>query len=215
MSHNESFVYKSFAMNQTPNNAQWTWLLPFLNSFSIGLDLIFFLFQILRSEIMRITMPWCCCADAGHARLAAEKQPDHRESVDGGRIIDPFHPMSVIWRPTTWPQEQRHVSRSRFQISENLVLVVIEERWPSSSNFLKTVFVFCSSLLFVTCLLLRFDERSTRLIDIMFWNETVAAKVRNLHDYQLRLLNSSVSPPSGHDVANTLKYFSQMLLGNG
>ncbi|XP_057379206.1 protein unc-79 homolog [Daphnia carinata] len=42
---------------------------------------------------------------------------------------------------------------------------------------------------------------------------TFAAKVRNLHDYQLRLLNSSVSPPSGHDVANTLKYFSQMLLG--
>ena len=37
--------------------------------------------------------------------------------------------------------------------------------------------------------------------------------MRNLHDYQLRLLNSSVSPPSGHDVANTLKYFSQMLLG--
>ena len=34
-----------------------------------------------------------------------------------------------------------------------------------------------------------------------------------MHDYQLRLLNSSVSPPSGHDVANTLKYFSQMLLG--
>ena len=42
---------------------------------------------------------------------------------------------------------------------------------------------------------------------------TVAAKVRNLHDYQLRLLNNSVSPPSGHDVANTLKYFSQTLLG--
>lgn len=42
---------------------------------------------------------------------------------------------------------------------------------------------------------------------------TVAAKVRNLHDYQLRLLNSSVSPPSGNDVANTLKYFSQTLLG--
>lgn len=42
---------------------------------------------------------------------------------------------------------------------------------------------------------------------------TVAAKVRNLHDYQLRLLNNSISPPSGHDVANTLKYFSQTLLG--
>lgn len=37
--------------------------------------------------------------------------------------------------------------------------------------------------------------------------------MRNLHDYQLRLLNNSVSLPSGHDVANTLKYFSQTLLG--
>jgi len=41
----------------------------------------------------------------------------------------------------------------------------------------------------------------------------VAAKVRNLHDYQLRLLNNATSPPSGNDVANTLKYFSQTLLG--
>lgn len=46
------------------------------------------------------------------------------------------------------------------------------------------------------------------------FSATVAAKVRNLHDYQLRLLNSSVSPPSGNDIANTLKYFSQTLLGN-
>ena len=37
--------------------------------------------------------------------------------------------------------------------------------------------------------------------------------MRNLHDYQLRLLNNATSPPSGNDVANTLKYFSQTLLG--
>ncbi|KAJ9597430.1 hypothetical protein L9F63_011724, partial [Diploptera punctata] len=38
------------------------------------------------------------------------------------------------------------------------------------------------------------------------------AKIRNLHDYQLRLLHNIMPVPSGGDVANTLKYFSQMLL---
>ncbi|XP_069685618.1 protein unc-79 homolog isoform X4 [Periplaneta americana] len=38
------------------------------------------------------------------------------------------------------------------------------------------------------------------------------AKIRNLHDYQLRLLHNIMPVPSGVDVANTLKYFSQMLL---
>ena len=46
-----------------------------------------------------------------------------------------------------------------------------------------------------------------------YWTFQVAAKVRNLHDYQLRLMNNAASPPSGNDVANTLKYFSQTLLG--
>ncbi|KAK3873356.1 hypothetical protein Pcinc_021643 [Petrolisthes cinctipes] len=39
------------------------------------------------------------------------------------------------------------------------------------------------------------------------------AKVRNLTDYHLRLLHGVVPPPSGLDIANTLKYFSQTLLG--
>ncbi|XP_071543773.1 protein unc-79 homolog isoform X4 [Panulirus ornatus] len=39
------------------------------------------------------------------------------------------------------------------------------------------------------------------------------AKIRNLNDYHLRLLHAVVPPPSGLDVANTLKYFSQTLLG--
>nr|CAD7392026.1 unnamed protein product [Timema cristinae] len=38
------------------------------------------------------------------------------------------------------------------------------------------------------------------------------AKIRNLHDYQLRLLHGIMPVPSGLDVANTLKYFSQTLL---
>ncbi|XP_068085270.1 protein unc-79 homolog [Anabrus simplex] len=38
------------------------------------------------------------------------------------------------------------------------------------------------------------------------------AKIRNLHDYQLRLLHGIMPVPSGVDIANTLKYFSQALL---
>ncbi|KAK8720177.1 hypothetical protein OTU49_013532, partial [Cherax quadricarinatus] len=39
------------------------------------------------------------------------------------------------------------------------------------------------------------------------------AKIRNLSDYHLRLLHAVVPAPSGLDIANTLKYFSQTLLG--
>ncbi|XP_024081973.1 protein unc-79 homolog isoform X2 [Cimex lectularius] len=39
-----------------------------------------------------------------------------------------------------------------------------------------------------------------------------AAKIRNLHDYHLRLLHNVVPLPTGTDVANTIKYFSQTLL---
>ncbi|GLH04892.1 Uncharacterized protein GBIM_10519 [Gryllus bimaculatus] len=38
------------------------------------------------------------------------------------------------------------------------------------------------------------------------------AKIRNLHDYQLRLLHGIMPIPSGVDIANTLKHFSQTLL---
>lgn len=41
---------------------------------------------------------------------------------------------------------------------------------------------------------------------------TVQAKLRSLHDYHLRLLHNSIPVPSGIDIANTVKYFSQTLL---
>ncbi|KAJ8981493.1 hypothetical protein NQ317_007019 [Molorchus minor] len=41
---------------------------------------------------------------------------------------------------------------------------------------------------------------------------TVTAKIRSLYDYQLRLMQGVMPPPSGVDIANTIKYFSQTLL---
>ena len=41
----------------------------------------------------------------------------------------------------------------------------------------------------------------------------VAAKVRNLHEFHLRLYVTSTSPPTGQEISNTLKFFSQTLLG--
>ncbi|CAH2007924.1 unnamed protein product [Acanthoscelides obtectus] len=38
------------------------------------------------------------------------------------------------------------------------------------------------------------------------------AKIRSLYDYQLRLMQGVMPPPSGVDIANTIKYFSQTLL---
>ncbi|XP_030755941.1 protein unc-79 homolog [Sitophilus oryzae] len=38
------------------------------------------------------------------------------------------------------------------------------------------------------------------------------AKIRNLYDYQLRLMQGILPLPSGVDIANTIKYFSQTLL---
>jgi hypothetical protein len=40
----------------------------------------------------------------------------------------------------------------------------------------------------------------------------VQAKLRSLHDFHQRLLHNSVPLPSGVDIANTIKYFSQTLL---
>ncbi|XP_017778696.1 PREDICTED: protein unc-79 homolog [Nicrophorus vespilloides] len=37
-------------------------------------------------------------------------------------------------------------------------------------------------------------------------------KIRNLYDFQLRLMQGVMPPPSGVDIANTIKYFSQTLL---
>lgn len=123
--------------------------------------------------------------ERGTAR-ARSKTPGARSGVCE-TIIDPFHPMSVIWLLTTWPREQRHVS------------------FREKAKMFKS---FNANSVFIWPLIYR------SAIDLFqYFSQTVAAKVRNLHDYQLRLLNSSVSPPSGHDVANTLKYFSQMLLG--
>ncbi|XP_045481676.1 protein unc-79 homolog isoform X1 [Harmonia axyridis] len=38
------------------------------------------------------------------------------------------------------------------------------------------------------------------------------AKIRSLYDYHLRLMQGVMPPPSGVDIANTVKYFSQTLL---
>ena len=44
------------------------------------------------------------------------------------------------------------------------------------------------------------------------FNVSVTAKIRNLKDYHYRMINSVSPVPSGVDIANTLKYFSQSLL---
>lgn len=40
----------------------------------------------------------------------------------------------------------------------------------------------------------------------------VASKIRNLNDYQLRLQHGVLPTPSGIDIANAIKWFSQTLL---
>lgn len=40
----------------------------------------------------------------------------------------------------------------------------------------------------------------------------VTAKIRSLYDCQLRLMHNIQPLPSGTDIANTVKYFSQTLL---
>ena len=39
------------------------------------------------------------------------------------------------------------------------------------------------------------------------------AKIKNLNEIQLRLMQNSVPLPQGHEIANSLKYFSTTLLG--
>jgi hypothetical protein len=56
------------------------------------------------------------------------------------------------------------------------------------------------------------EEAELNYINNALFNFSVAARIRNLHDYQLRLLHNIMPVPSGVDVANTLKYFSQTLL---
>ncbi|CAG4990784.1 unnamed protein product [Parnassius apollo] len=43
-------------------------------------------------------------------------------------------------------------------------------------------------------------------------NQKVTAKIRSLYDFQLRLMHNIPPLPSGVDIANTVKYFSQTLL---
>lgn len=52
-------------------------------------------------------------------------------------------------------------------------------------------------------------HRSCTLIDSSL---SVSLKLTSLHDYYQRLLHGSQPVPSGLDMANTLKFFSQMLL---
>lgn len=49
---------------------------------------------------------------------------------------------------------------------------------------------------------------------LLFINSSlsVSLKLTSLHDYYQRLLHGSQPVPSGLDMANTLKFFSQMLL---
>lgn len=44
-----------------------------------------------------------------------------------------------------------------------------------------------------------------------FFKIIVQAKLRSLHEYH-RLLSNQMPAPSGSDIANTIKYFSQTLL---
>lgn len=48
------------------------------------------------------------------------------------------------------------------------------------------------------------------LVDVLI--DTVQAKLRSLHEFHQRLLHNTVPLPSGVDIANTIKYFSQTLL---
>ena len=43
--------------------------------------------------------------------------------------------------------------------------------------------------------------------------QAFTAKIKNLQELQLRLVSGSVPQPQGHEVANSLKYFSATLLG--
>lgn len=56
-----------------------------------------------------------------------------------------------------------------------------------------------------------FVNASPRFL-IYFVEISVQAKLRSLHDFHQRLLHNSVPLPSGVDIANTIKYFSQTLL---
>lgn len=57
---------------------------------------------------------------------------------------------------------------------------------------------------------LTFSFSSTRIYNSYFF--PVQAKLRCLHDYHLRLLHNVLPAPSGIDIANTIKYFSQTFL---
>ena len=43
--------------------------------------------------------------------------------------------------------------------------------------------------------------------------QAFTAKIKNLQELQFRLISGSVPQPQGHEVANSLKYFSATLLG--
>ena len=41
----------------------------------------------------------------------------------------------------------------------------------------------------------------------------VTAKIRNIHDYHIRIQHGTPPLPSAVDITNTIKYFHQVLLG--
>ena len=93
---------------------------------------------------------------------------------------------------------QRSLYRHHRVVHESIWRLSDERKtWPHALQRVSLIYFFFFKLKLIT----------------FYWTFQVAAKVRNLHDYQLRLMNNAASPPSGNDVANTLKYFSQTLLG--
>jgi hypothetical protein len=47
---------------------------------------------------------------------------------------------------------------------------------------------------------------------VFFFDSTVQAKLRSLHEYHQRLLHNTLPAPTGIELSNTIKYFSQTLL---
>jgi len=48
---------------------------------------------------------------------------------------------------------------------------------------------------------------------IIFGYLSVTAKIRNLSEFNNRLMQGTVPSPSGMDIASSLKFFNQLLLG--
>ena len=89
-----------------------------------------------------------------------------------------------------------HRARSTHPLLDHVIVVTL---------YFSNKHLICSHCLFtINCTLFLFTYF---LIFI-----PVTAKIRNLKDYHHRIVNNLAPIPSGVDIANTLKFFSQMLL---